>query len=339
MNQVDRLRRRAEEAQAREDLQRALRQTQRDLAKAKAKTAQLVEAVFSAAKAAALSYPPAPPITLAKKAKPGDHWALLHSTDWQLGKRTASYNSDVCEARIIESVETTLKLTDLQRHAHGVSSCALLLGGDMVEGTTIFPGQAWEIDSGLYDQMFRVASIIDRMVRTLLGDFDRVDVFEEYGNHGRIGKFGEQRDDDNIDRMAYRVAMDRVGARKGLVWHPSTNWYNRGALGNYRFLLVHGDENRGLGAGSEAVIKRKVNHWASGVVEPFDDCYMGHWHRTDAYELANGGHVYLTGSPESGNEFARRQVGSTGRPRQRLHFVDPEAGRVVSEHPIWLEKA
>lgn len=339
MNQVDRLRRRAEEAQAREDLQRALRQTQRDLAKAKAKTAQLVDAVFSAAKAAALSYPPSPPITLAKKAKPGDHWALLHSTDWQLGKRTTSYNSDVCEARIIESVETTLKLTDLQRHAHGVSSCALLLGGDMVEGTTIFPGQSWEIDSTLYDQMFRVASIIDRIVRTLLGEFDRVEVWEEYGNHGRLGRPGEQPAEDNVDRMAYRVALDRIGTHKRLAWHPSTNWYNRGDLGAYGFLLVHGDENRGIGAGSAQTITNRVNHWASGVVEPFVDCYMGHWHRTCSYELANGGHVYLTGSPESGNEFARRQVGSTGRPRQRLHFVDPEAGRVVSEHPIWLEKA
>jgi hypothetical protein len=325
-------------AQGREDLQRALKLTQRNLAKAKAKTAELVEAVFGAAKSAALSYPPAAKIVPPKKGQPGDHWALLHSTDWQLGKRNAVYNSDVCEARILESVETSLRLTELQRHAHGVSSCALLLGGDMVEGTAIFPGQAWEIDSTLYDQMFRVASIIDRMVRTLLGNFDRVEVWEEYGNHGRIGKYGELPAEDNVDRMAYRVAMDRVGAHKRLAWHPSTNWYNRGELGTYSFLLVHGDENRGIGAGSANVITNRVNHWASGVVEPFIDCYMGHWHRTCSYELANGGHVYLTGSPESGNEFARRQVGSTGRPRQRLHFVDPAAGRVVSEHPIWLEK-
>lgn len=323
---------------ARQDLQRALKTTQRNLAKSKARTGELMDAVFEAAKSAALTYPPAPVVPTPKKGKPGDHWGLLHSTDWQLGKRTVSYNSDVCEKRVLSSVERALWLTELQRNAHQVSSCAVLLGGDMVEGTTIFPGQAWEIDSTLYDQLFRVASIIDRMVRTLLGEFDHVEVFEEYGNHGRLGHIGEQPADDNIDRMAYRIAKDRVGERKRLVWHPSTNWYNHGTLGNYRFLLVHGDENRGIGAGSAATITRKVNHWASGVVEPFNDCYMGHWHRTDAYELANGGHVYITGSTESGNEYARRAVGSTGVPRQRLHFVDPEAGRVVSEHSIWLDK-
>lgn len=338
MNRGDRVRDRAEAYEREAELRAANGRLMRELSKAKAKTADLVAAVYRASSDCASAYPPAPSVPVPKKGKPGDHWALLHSTDWQLGKKTVSYNSDVCEKRILMSAEKTLRLTELQRHAYAVSSCAVLLGDATVEGTTIFPGQSWEVDSTLYDQMFRVASIIDRMVRTLLGDFDRVEVYEEYGNHGRLGRIGEQPADDNIDRMAYRIAHDRVGEHKRLVWHASTNWYNRGALGNYRFLLVHGDENRGLGAGSPATITRKVNHWASGVVEPFDDCYMGHWHRSCQYELANGGSVYITGSPESGNEYARREVGSTGRPRQRLHFVDPDAGRVVSEHPIWLDK-
>lgn len=326
-----------EEASA-ENLRRALKTAHHSLAKYKYRNEELKEAVYQAAKSAALTYPPLPPIVAPKKGKPRDHWALLHSTDWQLGKRTVSYNSDVCEKRVTVSVEKMLLITELQRNAHPVSSCALLLGGDHVEGTTIFPGQAWEIDSTLYDQMFRVASILDRMVRTLLAEFDHVEVYEEYGNHGRLGKLGEQPAEDNIDRVAYRIARDRVGEHRRLVWHPSTNWYNHGALGEYRFLLVHGDENRGIGAGSPASITKKANHWASGVVEPFNDCYMGHWHRTDSYELANGGHVYITGSTESGNEFARRAVGSTGVPRQRLHFIDPVEGRVVSEHALWLDK-
>ncbi len=338
MSAGSRLRGRAEAYEREAQLRAALGHAQRQLAQAKAKTADLVAAVYRAASDCAATYPPTPAIPIPKKGKPGDHWALLHSTDWQLGKRTVSYNSDVCEKRIIASVERCLKLTTLQRHAYDVSSVALLLGGDMVEGTTIFPGQSWEVDLTLYDQLFRVASIIDRMVRTLLGDFDLVEVYEEYGNHGRLGRIGEQPAEDNVDRMAYRIGRDRVGEHKRLIWHPSTNWYNRGELGNYRFLLVHGDENRGLGSGGPAIITKKVNNWASGVVEPFHDCYMGHWHRTCEYELANGGAVYLTSSPESGNEFARREVGSTGRPRQRLHFVDPEAGRVVSQHPIWLDR-
>lgn len=328
-----------DEAQRAEDVARALRESQRALARAKAKTEDLVAAVYEAAKSAALAYPPAPAIPAPRKAKPGDHWALLHSTDWQLGKRTATYDSDVAERRVVASIERALWLTDLQRKAHDVSSCALLLGGDMVEGTTIFAGQAHEIDATLFEQLFRVSALIERSTRTLMTHFDRVEVWEEYGNHGRIGKPGETVAADNIDRMAYKIAQDRLGTHKRLTWHPSTSWYNHGALGNYRFLLVHGDENRRLGAGTAASIVRQVQAYATGVVESFADCYMGHWHRHEALSLPNGGAVYLTGSPESGNEYARQHLGATGIPSQRLNFIDAERGRVVAEMKLWLDAA
>jgi hypothetical protein len=236
------------------ELTKALQNTQRSLAKAKAKTADLVAAIHEAAKSAALSYPPQPTIAPRPHGRPGHHWDVLHFTDLQCGKRTASYNSDVAEQRAILTVEKALWLTDLQRKAIDIPGVALLIGGDMVEGTGIFAGQAWEVDSALYDQLFRVSAIIDRVVRTLLENFDKVEVWEEYGNHGRIGKPGEYPADDNIDRIAYRIAKDRIGWHEGLVWHPSTSWYNHGTLGNYSFLLVHGDENRRIGAGTHSSI-------------------------------------------------------------------------------------
>lgn len=321
---------------ATEELRLALRSTQQKLAKAQAKKEELVAAVHSAAKDAALTYPHPPPIARPKKGKPGDHWALLHLTDWQLGKKTESYNSDIAEQRVLKAVERAIMLTEFQRESHPVSSCALLLGGDMVEGVSIFPNQAWQVDSGLFDQMFRVSALIERVVVSLLAQFDHVEVWEEYGNHGRIGKPGDVPAEDNVDRMAYRVAKERVGTRPGLVWHESKNWYNHGKIGNYSFLLVHGDENRRMGAGSANGILNQVKAYAAGVVEPFKDCYQGHWHRYECLSLPNGGAIYLTGSPESGNEYARQHLGATGQPLQRLHFIDPKNGRVVSEHRLWL---
>ena len=73
----------ADGVSAREDLQRALKQTQRSLVQAKAKTAQLVEAVYSAAKAAALTYPVAAPINVPKRAKPGVGAGSTPRTGWQ----------------------------------------------------------------------------------------------------------------------------------------------------------------------------------------------------------------------------------------------------------------
>lgn len=321
------------------ELRRALQSTQRALQRAKARSEDLVVAVKEAARAAAAAYPPLPALPAPRKSRPGHHWSLIHSTDWQLGKRTPSYNSDVAEKRVLLSVEKALTLTGLQRKAIDIPSCALLLGGDMVEGIGIFPGQAFEVDSALYDQLFRVSSLIDRMVRTLLVDFDTVEVWEEYGNHGRLGKPGEMPAADNVDRMAYHIARDRVGKQKRLTWHESKSWYNHGTLGAYSFLLVHGDENRRIGAGTHSSILNQMKAYSAGAVEPFKDAYVGHWHREEELSLPNGGKVYLTGSPESGNEYARQHLGATGQPSQRLNIIDAERGRVVSRHSLWLDEA
>jgi hypothetical protein len=53
--------------------------------------------------------------------------------------------------------------------------------------------------------------------------------------------------------------------------------------------------------------------------------------------LANGGRVFVSGSPESHNEYARVFVAAVGRPSQRLHFVDPDKGRVTAEYTVWLD--
>jgi hypothetical protein len=81
---------------------------------------------------------------------------------------------------------------------------------------------------------------------------------------------------------------------------------------------------------------RKVNAWSSGVIDRFDDCYMGHFHQNIQMTLANGGRVHVTGSPESDNQYAKEFVAATGRPSQRLHFVSPHHGRVTAEYVVWL---
>lgn len=328
----------AAESAGKAEMQRALQTALRQLSKAKAKSAELVEAVHRAAHDAALALPPPAPIKRAAKCKPGDHWALAHLTDWQRGKVTRSYSSEIADQRVEQCVQKILRLTDLQRHVHRVSSCALLLGGDMLEGVSIFPTQPWEVDASLFEQLFGCAALIERVVRTLLEDFDHVEVWEERGNHGRLGKFGEQPAADNTDAMAYKIARDRIGEHKRLTWHPITNFYNHGTIGNYKFLLVHGDEIRSFGGNVPAFgIIRKVNSWASGVVEPFHDAFMGHWHTPQQLALANGGHVYVTGTTESDSEYAREFCAATGRPHQRLHFVDPEAGRTAAMYDLWLD--
>ncbi|NDD85620.1 hypothetical protein EBZ38_15265 [bacterium] len=321
------------------ELRAALARAQRAARRKQLATDELVAAVYSAAKDAMLAHGPAPKIEAPAKdrrsAKP--EVALLHLTDWQVGKRTRSYDMAIAADRVRQSVQRTAELADIQRSHHPVRECHVMLGGDMVEGVSIFPGQAFEVEAAGFEQMVATAGLIESAVRSLLEQFESVTVWEEIGNHGRLGRKGDMPHGDNVDRMAYTLARTRV-ADKRLTWHAwGGGLGTHVCIGDYTALLVHGDEIKSFGGNTPAFgILRKCNAWATGVVDPFIDVYMGHFHHAMALTMANGGRVFVTGSPESDNEYAREFVAATSQPSQRLHFVDPARGRVTAEYLLWL---
>jgi hypothetical protein len=323
-----------------DELRQALARAQRAARRKELATEELVAAVYRAARDAMLAHGPAPKIVAPardrRSAKP--EAALLHLTDWQVGKRTRSYGIDTAKARIAHACRTAVELADIQRSHHPVKDCHVMLGGDMVEGTSIFPGQAFEVEAAGFEQLVTTAAMIESTIRFLLEQFETVTVWEEIGNHGRIGRKGDSPHGDNIDRLAYTLARSQVGADKRLTWHPFGGGLGTHVtIGDYRALLAHGDEIKSFGGNTPAFgILRKANAWATGVVAPFTDVYLGHFHHAMALTMANGGRVFVTGSPESDNEYAKEFVAATSQPSQRLHFVDPARGRVTSEHLLWL---
>ena len=323
-----------------DELRAALVRAQRSARRREVATDELVAAVYSAARDAFLAHGPARKIAAPPRDKRSGkpEVALLHLTDWQVGKRTRSYDMATAADRVRQAVQRTVELADIQRTHHPVRECHVMLGGDMVEGVGIFPGQAFEVEAGGFEQLVATAGMIASAVSFLLLHFDTVTVWEEIGNHGRIGRKGDHPHGDNIDRMAYALARHQVAADKRLQWHPFAGGLGTHVtIGAYTALLAHGDEIKSFGGNTPAFgILRKANAWATGVVEPFVDLYLGHFHHAMALTMANGGRVFVTGSPESDNEYAREFVAATSHPSQRLHFVDPQRGRVTAEYLLWL---
>jgi len=324
-----------------EELRRALHRQQRATRQAKLKTSALIDAVHRAAKDAAITVGPAHthPKPAADRRKRHEEVALIHATDWQLGKHTADYNIETCEQRIHRFAAKIEKLTAIQRADHPVRNAHVMFGGDMVEGLGIFPGQAYEVEAHLFEQLFATAKLMEQFVLELAGTFEHITVTCEYGNHGRLGRKGEMPGADNIDRVAYRITGDRLEEHPNIDWHTDSNWYQTVTIGNYRALLVHGDEIKSFGGNTPAFgILRKCNQWSSGVIpEPFTDVYMGHFHTPMTLTMANGGQIYVTGSPESENVYAKEFMAATGQPSQRLHYVDPDAGQVTASYLVWLD--
>lgn len=313
----------------------------RQLAEAKAKSADLVAAVYEAAKDAALivGKPSVPKPPVKDRRTRREEVALWHLTDFQGGKKTVSYDLDVMDQRVNLFCEKAAKITEIQRADHPVRKCVIMLGGDMIENTQTFPGQVWQVHADLFTQLFRVAARLEAVAVYALGVYDEVEFVCEPGNHGRIGsKRDGVKISDNWDRIVYQMVADKFTAEPRITWKITEGWYQPVEIGNYRAMLIHGDEVKGFGGQTPAyALCRKGNAWASGAVPfRFRDIYVGHYHNHNDYALAAGGTVFMTGSPESDNEFAAEFVAAASTPSQRLHFIDAEQGRVGAQYKLYL---
>ena len=325
------------------NLRSALRRTQSQLAQAKERNDHLVFVTKQAAFDAMLSLGGIPKTVAPKKdtrKKVRPEVALWVMSDWQGAKKTTSYNSDVMRKRVLQFAEKAVHITELHRSALPVRKCVIALGGDMIEGMFNFPTQPFEIDATLFEQYVTVSRLLVDVVRVALENYEEVEVVAEWGNHGRLGS---KRDavprSDNADRMTYELARQMLAGEKRLKWEDSPEDVQRIEIGNYRALLLHGDEVGRNGFASPAAIVQHMNRWRSGAYPwEFRDVYIGHYHTHAEWAMANGlGAVYQTGSTESDNRYAGVHLAATAIPSQRLHFIDPEKGRVTSAYKVWLD--
>lgn len=326
------------------ELRKVIQKQQDDLRKAKATKAQLVQAAHDGAHDANLILGTAPAVPKPRKdrrpTKP--EVALLHLSDWQLGKKTDSYNTEVALKRVEEIGEKLITMTEIERKAHPVHVCHTMLGGDMGEGTTIFPGQQHEIDSGMFEQAFNCIGAIERLARLQLANFQKVVMWEVDGNHGRIGKKGENLREDNMDLFVYAEARERLKdfEKSGrLAWNKRQRFYQIVEIGTYKALLIHGDQIKQFGGNTPAFgISRKVNSWAAGVVPEFHDCYLGHFHQPLVLPLSVGRRrTFMNPSLESDSAYAQEFLAAVGSPAQRLNFVNPIKGEVTTERLLWVQ--
>jgi hypothetical protein len=315
--------------------QRVLRQ----LAKAKASREELVDAVYAAAKDAAAGMD-ITPVQAPKpdKRKPVGETAILILSDWQLGKVTPTYNTEIGAARIKLLAEKVKRLVEIQRTAHPVRELRIYLLGDLVEGEDIFPGQSHLIDSGLYGQMFSGAEILANLVRDMLQCFEKVRVVGVIGNHGRLGRYGTFRPESNADAMMYKIAKMAVGEDKRLEW-PDTftqgerHWYATDKVYDKTWFLFHGDQVSGGFAGFPWYgFGKKLQGWNMSV-ERFDYSVSGHFH-TPVRMYLNGLTHWGGGSIESTNTYAQERLAAAGEPCQYLLFQHPEG--VTAEYLVRL---
>ncbi|MCC6897538.1 MAG: hypothetical protein IT377_01110 [Polyangiaceae bacterium] len=320
---------------------------QASLRRERERKASLVEATLAGAAGAMVALGQIPPVPKpkAEKRKAKGEVALWHLTDWQGSKVTTTYNSEVMRERVLRFCEKAARLTEIQRAAHPVRECVILFGGDQLEGLFNYPSQPFEIDASLFGQFCQAARLEAEVVRQALATYEKVTVVSEWGNHGRVGsKRSAVPPSDNMDRMAYELARAILSDPETGKLHPRLEWaddeedIHHFTIGNYSALLIHGDEVGRGGYASPDTVARHIAGWKSGAYDkPFRDVYMGHIHRHDERALPDGeGALYITGSPETDNRYARDKMAAAGATTQRLHFVEPVKGHVTAQYRVRL---
>ena len=268
--------------------------------------------------------------------------AVAVLADWQMGKVTPDYNTEVLAKRMDLYMEKLIEITNIQRTHHPVKNLHVWILGDIVEGEEIFPGQSHLIDSGIYRQVgVNGPKILGNFLKTALEHFEHVHVTAVIGNHGAVGgRMRKQHDPEtNMDRLLYKIC-EMIFESEGRIsfnipdGKGERNWYAVDYIGSYGTLLIHGDQMPSPSA-THGYYK-KVMGWKDGAIpERFDDVFMGHYHQQAKMTLGST-ILRVSGSPESYNTYAQEYFHSMSRPCQHLMFVHPDNG-VTSEYSIWLD--
>ena len=286
-----------------------------------------------------------PPVTYKGpkgNAKGTPETAVAVLADWQLGKVTSTYNSDVLADRIEQYTEKLIEIVNIQRAHHNVDNLHVWLLGDIVEGEEIFPGQSHLLDSGLYRQVgIYGPEILGKFLSTALENFKHVHVTGVIGNHGAVGGRARRQHDPetNMDRLLYKIVELIFKNEPRISFNipdgrGERSFYAVDRIGNYGSLLIHGDQMPS--PTSFHGYYKKVMGWKDGAIpEHFDDVFMGHYHQQVKVTIGSG-LLRISGSPESNNTYAQEFFSSMSRPCQHLMFVHPENG-VTSEYSIWLD--
>lgn len=277
-----------------------------------------------------------------KAARGTPETAVAVFADWQLGKITSTYNSDVLARRIDLYTEKMLEIVNIQRQHHNVDNLHVWLLGDIVEGEEIFPGQSHLLDAGLYRQVgIYGPEIMHKFLTVALQNFKHVHVTGVIGNHGAVGgKARRQHDPEtNMDRLLYKIVSWIFKDEPRITFNipdgrGERSFYAVDRIGNYGSLLIHGDQMPSPTAFHGYF--KKVMGWKDGAIpEQFDDVFMGHYHQQAKVTIGSG-LLRISGSPESNNTYAQEYFSSMSRPCQHLMFIHPENG-VTSEYSIWLD--
>lgn len=210
--------------------------------------------------------------------------------------------------------------------------------GDMVEGMGIFIGQAQHTDQDLYWQFMNLERLLEWFLVELLYLFDVIECSCIGGNHGRVGKKGENPHFVNWDVFLYEMLRKSLQNYDRIKWNIPLAWWYVDHIQGHNFLLLHGDDIKMWNGIPFYGINRADAKWTQLLASKdiyYDYMELGHFHSPSELPRVKG-EIIINGCWPGGSMFALKSLMTSGRPRQNLFGVHPEHGKTWS-YGLWLD--
>jgi hypothetical protein len=184
------------------------------------------------------------------------------------------YNKDILEQQFKLLLQAIVSIITKQKLITPIKKLNIHALGDMVEGMGIFEGQAQHTDQDLYNQMFNLAELLVWFIQELLYLFDEIEFSGVGGNHGRVGKKGENPHFVNWDVYLYKYIAARLQGYEQVKFNIPLSWWYLDTIQGWNFLLLHGDDIKCFLPGSSVT----MSNWTTKNIEDIEpgECVLTH---------------------------------------------------------------
>lgn len=153
------------------------------------------------------------------------------------------YNLDMFKTRMDVLTDSVCEITNLHRKLYSIKKLNIFCLGDLVQGMNAVG--AWSPAYINQDILTQVFLCIDKMTEMLVDysqHFEEVNFCGVYGNHGRLGHKGVEKEFVNWDYIMYVFLKMRLQNYPNIKFIFDKSWMQIVNVQNKKFMLVHGDD-------------------------------------------------------------------------------------------------
>jgi len=249
--------------------------------------------------------------------------AMLEFSDLQMGTareptRTAGlgyYDKDEFIVRLDKLAQSVIEIVEIQRKG-GIKCDHLVINGlgDYVEGETVYPGQGFNVDADLIEQVFVLGeAVVQRLFLPLCEVFPTVEMFAVEGNHGNAGRFGSER--TNWDLVCEMWWAARMQAQKNFKMYVSASPFCLYQQFEDLHLISHGSEVKSYNRIPFYGLERAHGRYMALTGQFIHFFHVGHHHNLADIDLMFGKDI-INGSFTGGTEYSIGKMQKSNHPKQ-----------------------